>query len=74
MSCRLFPLIAVALPRGKVALTLVARRTYRLVGAFPQERYPCLSDSSLPPLAESMRVDLDWLFGRGFARALRAAL
>lgn len=71
VSCRLFPLIAVELPRGRVALTLVARHTYRLVGAFPPERYPCLSDPSMPPLAASMAGDLDWLLGRGFARALR---
>lgn len=71
LSCRLFPLIAVALPRGRVALTLVARHTHRLVWAFAPERYPCLGDPALPPLVDSMKADLDWLFGRGFARALR---
>ncbi len=70
LSCRLFPLIAVGLPRNGVALTLVARHTHRLVSAPAPDRYPCLSDPSLPPLIDSMRSDLDWLFGRGFARAL----
>jgi len=70
LSCRLFPLIVVGLPRNRVALTLVARHTHRLVSAPAPDRYPCLSDPSLPLLTDSLRSDLDWLFGRGFARAL----
>lgn len=70
ISCRLFPLIVVDRGGGQVVLTVVASHTRRLVGAYPHKRYPCLADSSLPPLYESMRRDLDWLFGKGFARAL----
>jgi hypothetical protein len=53
-----------------VLLTVVASNTRRLVSAYPVKRYPCLGDASLPPLYESMREDLDWLFGKGFAKAL----
>jgi hypothetical protein len=70
VSCRLFPLIVVARGAGRAVLTVVAPHTRRLVGAYPAKRYPCLSDASLPPLLEAMRGDLDWLFGKGFAKAL----
>jgi hypothetical protein len=69
IGCRLFPLIVVDCG-GRVLLTVVASHTRRLVSAYPAGRYPCLSDPSLPPLCEGMRGDLDWLFGRGFAKAL----
>jgi hypothetical protein len=72
VSCRLFPLIVVDRGQGRVLLTVVARHTRRLVSAYPAHRYPCLADTSLPPLYQSMRGDLDWLFGRGFAKALAA--
>lgn len=70
VSCRLFPLIVVDRGQGRVLLTVVARHTRRLVSAHPARRYPCLSDPTLPPLHQSMRGDLDWLFGKGFAKAL----
>ncbi|MGC4115629.1 MAG: hypothetical protein QM765_13700 [Myxococcales bacterium] len=70
LSCRLFPLIVVDLGQGRTALTLVSRTTFRLVGAHPPRRYPCLSDPHLPLLTESLRGDLDWAFGKGFAQAL----
>lgn len=70
VSCRLFPLIVVDRADRKALLTVVASHTSRLVGAHPARRYPCLDDASLPPLRESMRGDLDWLFGKGFAKAL----
>jgi hypothetical protein len=70
ISCRLFPLIVVDCGAGRVLLTVVATHTRRLVSAYPPKRYPCLDDASLPPLYESMRGDLDWLFGKGFAKAL----
>lgn len=73
ISCQLFPLIVVDCGRGRVLLTVVASHTRRLVGAHPVHRYPCLSDASLPPLHVSMRRDLDWVFGRGFAKALSRA-
>lgn len=71
LSCRLFPLIVVDRGRGRALLTVVARHTRRLVSAHPADRYPCLGDVGLPPLYEAMRGDLDWLFGNGFANALR---
>lgn len=73
LSCRLFPLIVLDFGEGRVALTLVSRRTGRMVGAWPTARYPCLSDPSLPPLVESLAGDLNWAFGAGFATALRRA-
>jgi hypothetical protein len=74
LSCRLFPLIVVDRGGGRAVLTVVASHTRRLVGAYPAKRYPCLSDASLPPLYEAMRGDLDWLFGKGFAKALSRQL
>jgi Protein of unknown function (DUF3109) len=70
VSCRLFPLVVVDRGDGRVLLTVVASHTRRLVSAYPPTRYPCLADTALPPLYESMRADLDWLFGPGFANAL----
>jgi hypothetical protein len=70
ISCRLFPLIVVDRGGGRAVLTVVAGHTRRLVSAYPARRYPCLSDPSLPLLYQAMREDLDWLFGRGFAKAL----
>ena len=72
VSCRLFPLIVVDRAQGRVLLTVVASHTRRLVSAHPAHRYPCLADARLPPLYHSMRGDLDWLFGKGFAKALAA--
>jgi len=60
--------------QGRVLLTVVASHTRRLVSAHPAYRYPCLADESLPPLPQSMRGDLDWLFGEGFAKALAKAM
>lgn len=73
VSCRLFPLIVVDRGGGQVVLTVVAGHTSRLVSAHPPRRYPCLQDDALPPLHEAMRGDLDWLFGKCFARALAKA-
>lgn len=70
ISCRLFPLIVVDCGAGRVLLTVVSSHTRRLVSAYPPKRYPCLDDTALPPLYQSMREDLDWLFGKGFAKAL----
>lgn len=70
LSCRLFPLIVVDFGQGRTALTLVSKTTHKLVGAYPPARYPCLSDSKLPPIYEALRGDLDWVFGKGFARSL----
>ena len=73
LCCRLFPLVVVDRGGGKAALTVVASHTRRLLGAYPAKRYPCLGDASLPPLYESLGGDLDWIFGKGFARALAAS-
>jgi hypothetical protein len=73
VSCRLFPLIVIDRGDGRVVLTVVASHTRQLVSAHPVNRYPCLSDESLPPLYQAMRADLDLVFGSGFARALSRA-
>jgi hypothetical protein len=73
LGCRLFPLIVVDLGRGRVLLSVVAAHTHRLVASHPAHRYPCLCDPSLPPLHEALAADLDWLFGKGFAKALARA-
>lgn len=70
LSCRLFPLIVLDFGQGRVALTLISTSTWRLVQAHPPKRYPCLADPALPPLTQALRGDLDWAFGKGFARAL----
>jgi hypothetical protein len=70
LSCQLFPLILVDVGDGRIALTVVGRATHRLVAAWPADRYPCLADPGLPLIWRSLRGDLDWVFGRGFARAL----
>ncbi len=74
LPCRLFPLVLVELPTGGVLLTTLYRTTTRLVGTFPATRFPCLADPTHRLLSRSMSRDLDWLFGRGFARALRGSL
>jgi hypothetical protein len=73
VPCQLFPLIVVDVGDGRVALTVVSRATYRLAGTRPPAQYPCLADDGLPPLVRSLAADLDWLMGRGFARALGGA-
>jgi hypothetical protein len=70
LSCRLFPLLVLDFGQGRTVLTLISSSTYRLAGAWPPGRYPCLSDPRLPPLHRSLKGDLDWMFGPGFARAL----
>jgi hypothetical protein len=73
LSCRLFPLIVVDLGEGRTLLSVVSASTRKLVSAHPPRRYPCLDDPGLPPLVDSMRADIDWLFGAGFARKLKRA-
>lgn len=73
INCRLFPLIVVDVGDGRVVLTVVSSTTHRLTGSYPASRFPCLCDGALPPLWHSMRADLDWIFGPGFARAVASA-
>jgi hypothetical protein len=73
LPCRLFPLILLDLPGGRVGLTTLYRRTTRLAGSYPASRFPCLDDPSHPPLIRTLAKDLDWLFGAGFAAGLRRA-
>lgn len=71
LPCRLFPLVLVSLPTAGVLLTVLSGSTSRLVGTLPAPRFPCLADPNLPEATRSLAPELDWLFGRGFARALR---
>jgi Protein of unknown function (DUF3109). len=73
ISCRLFPLVLVNLRRGRVLLTVLNRRNHKLWQAPTPNRFPCLSDPTLPPLVQSMSSTLDWLFGKSFARTLKRA-
>ena len=73
LPCRLFPLILVELPAGGVLLTTLCESTAGLLGTFPASRFPCLSDPSHRLAVKSLAEDLDWLFGRGFARTLRSS-
>ena len=70
LTCRTFPLLLITMERGRVVLSVLARHSYKHVGSLPPGRFPCLSDPTLPPIYESMRGDLDWLFGPGFADEL----
>jgi hypothetical protein len=72
VSCSLFPLALFALTPGKVLVTVIQKTNHKLLCLLPPERFPCLSDSTLPPLLESMSATLDRLFGRGFTRAVRS--
>ncbi|HUU02448.1 MAG TPA: hypothetical protein VM425_13480 [Myxococcota bacterium] len=70
-TCRIFPLVLVHLDGGRVLLTVLNRKNCAGFESYPPARFPCLADKSLPPLVESMSATLDWIFGRGFARALK---
>lgn len=70
MTCRTFPLLLITMERGRVVLSVLAKHTYKYVGSLHPKRFPCLSDPTLPPIWESMRGDIDWLFGEGFADEL----
>jgi hypothetical protein len=72
LSCSLFPLALFALTPGRVLVTVLQKTNYTLLRGLPPERFPCLSDSTLPPLIESMRTTLDRLFGKGFTRTIRS--
>jgi hypothetical protein len=69
-TCRIFPLLLILLDRGRILLTVLDKSNYRAFNTYPPWRFPCLVDSSLPPLVRSMAGTLDWLFGKGFAREL----
>ncbi|MBN2360080.1 MAG: hypothetical protein JXR83_11560 [Deltaproteobacteria bacterium] len=71
IACRVFPLVLFALGPETVVVTVLNRRNHRRLGACAPTRYPCLADATLPLLCEAMAADLDWLFGAGFAAALR---
>jgi hypothetical protein len=71
ITCRIFPLMLMKLDDGTPVLGVLTRRNHRHVGGSPPSAYPCLSDPALPSLVDSMAADLDWLFGEGFASALR---
>jgi hypothetical protein len=70
LNCKLFPLVLVNIPVGRVLLTVLDRRNYRLWGARHPRSFPCLADQRLPRLPVSMASTLDDLFGTGFSRAI----
>jgi hypothetical protein len=69
-TCRIFPLLLIDLGRNRLVLSVLARHNYKEFASLPPQRFPCLSDRSLPPIYESLGGDLDWIFGEGFAAAL----
>jgi len=69
-TCRVFPLLLFVLGRGQLALSVLSERTCSLVGCYPPRYFPCLSDARGPPLVQGMAHELDWMFGKGFARLL----
>ncbi len=70
ITCRIFPLILCYLPRGKVLVTIINKENYKAWGSKHPRYFPCLSSPGLPPALKSMGPTLDWLFGKGFARAI----
>lgn len=70
ITCRIFPLVLVYLPRGKVLVTIINRQNYRAWGGKHPKYFPCLSATDLPPALKTMGPTLDWLFGKGFAKAI----
>ncbi|HSA23571.1 MAG TPA: hypothetical protein P5076_19075 [Myxococcota bacterium] len=73
VTCRLFPLVLVAMPKGGVLVTVNDGGNYRAWGARHPRSFPCLNDTRLPRVIDSMADTLDWLFGPGFAEAVRQA-
>ncbi len=73
VTCRLFPLVLVDMPRGGVLVTVNDVSNHRAWGGRHPRHFPCLSDSRLPRVVDSMADTLDWLFGPGFAHAVREA-
>jgi hypothetical protein len=73
ITCRLFPLVLVAMPRGGVLVTVNHASNWRAWGGRHPKVFPCLNDPTLPRVVDSMAGSLDWLFGPGFARAARDA-
>ncbi len=71
ITCRVFPLILVELQDGTSVLSVLNKRNYGHVGGNSPRDYPCLCDKKLPPIYESMKDDIDWLFGKGFAAELK---
>jgi len=71
VACRAFPLVLFSLGPETVVVTVLNRRNHRRLGACAPTRFPCLADAGLPLLYETLAADLDWLFGVGFAEALR---
>ncbi len=71
ITCRLFPLVLCHMPRGKVLVTVNNRDNYRAWGGKHPRFFPCLSEPDLPPVLRTMGPTLDWLFGKGFTRAIR---
>jgi hypothetical protein len=71
ITCRLFPLVLVAMPGEKVLVTMISKDNYRAWGATHPRYFPCLSDPHLEPVLKSMGPTLDWVFGKGFSRAFK---
>lgn len=71
ITCRVFPLQLLELTNGDAILSILTKKNYLHIGGHRPTRYPCLSDKKLPPIYESMAGDLDWIFGKGFAQALK---
>jgi Fe-S-cluster containining protein len=70
IPCRLFPLVIVDMEDKNILVTVLNRKNYRAFGAKHPKYYPCLNDDNLPPLIKSMGPTLDWVFGKGFAKAI----
>lgn len=73
ITCRLFPLVLCHLSGGRVLVTLINKQNYRAWGSKHPRYFPCLSEPDLPPVLDSMRSTLDWLFGKGFTTAVKRA-
>ncbi len=73
ITCRIFPLILCHMPRGKVLVTIINRENYKAWGSKHPRYFPCLNEPDLPPALKSMGPTLDWLFGKGFVKAIERA-
>jgi len=73
ITCRLFPMVLCHMSRGRVLVTIINRSNYKAFGSKHPRYFPCLSEPDLPPALSSMAATMDWVFGPGFARAVRKA-
>ncbi len=73
VTCRLFPMVLCHMSRGRVLVTIINRENYKAFGSKHPRYFPCLAEPDLPLAMDTMASTMDWVFGPGFAKAVRRA-